>query len=323
MKKLVPFLALLIAAVLPSPSYAWVAQVPAAAASYTGDGDIAGTNFLAWYSCGLAYNAAYATAGGKTCNVCTYIATVEANCTDLVASTNGTVTVPLLGGNSCSVVTCLVKIAYDQLGYATSGGNCGGSPCDETNATPANQPVLTLSAQNGLPGITCTAANSTYLKSASTFSGTATQPFTVSWVAKFTGTAGAYNNVFGSRNGAPVDVETGFGNLANIIFGYAGAVLPVGFSTPDGSFYAVQNILHGASPNSNTYVNGTGTPGSAGSSTLGTNFSVCADYDVAAAAFLTGVVLQWGVATGAWSVAGGSTSALVNANQRSATHWNF
>jgi len=116
------------------------------AAAYTGAGDCSGcTTFNAFWST-RAYSAA--TRGTKAVNVCNITGGVDVACADFSTdATTGALTISLIGGLSCSVVTCAIKKFYDQ-----SGANaCSGSPCDATQATVANRATLTVSCQNSQP----------------------------------------------------------------------------------------------------------------------------------------------------------------------------
>lgn len=117
---------------------------------FQGPGDIA-SGAIAFYSCGRAYNAAYAIANGAACDIVD-TATGLASCTipidddgfanllDVVCPTAAPV-VNVVTFCTVTHVGCSVSKMYDQTGT----GN------HVVQATLANMPRLTFSAQNGLP----------------------------------------------------------------------------------------------------------------------------------------------------------------------------
>lgn len=123
----------------------------AAAASYTGPGDIVG--FTAWY--GLrAYSSTTTgrqavnlrnTSTAETCDFKTVAAgglDVASSCS---GSSNGTSLSSFCSGGGGS---CAVTKLYDQ----TQGNACTGSTsCDMTQSTAANQPAIVVSCVNSLP----------------------------------------------------------------------------------------------------------------------------------------------------------------------------
>lgn len=202
-----------------------------------------------------------ATRGTRAANVCNV---ADAACADLSTdATTGALVITTIGGSSCSVVVCTVKILYDQ----TVGTTCGGSPCDVTNATIANRPVLVVSCINSLPCMTFVTASGQFLASTAT-SPSLSQPFTVSAVADRTGAATTTSIAGISSTGAdPILAYS-----ANVATVYAGT--PITRAATDNHFHALQGVYN--SPNCVVNVDGTGTTAdcNTGGITLANSFLV-------------------------------------------------
>jgi hypothetical protein len=111
--------------------------------AYTGPGDIVAAT--AWW--GLrAYSNANAMAGSKAVQVCL---TNDISCTDLVVNSSGNLVVTTIGGSSCGVVACFVKILYDQSGNT----NCSGNACNLQQGNQANEPSFILNCISTFPCI--------------------------------------------------------------------------------------------------------------------------------------------------------------------------
>lgn len=109
--------------------------------AYTGPGDVVASPF-ALYALRAATSA---TRGNKLVNVCI---PADVACADLSSdATTGLLVISTIGGSSCSIVTCTIKTWYDISGST----HCNTGPCDFTNATIANRPVLTTSCIGSLP----------------------------------------------------------------------------------------------------------------------------------------------------------------------------
>lgn len=129
----------------------------------------------------MAYSNAYANAHSKIMAVT--LSTNSHTCDILAASSgdlgntancsnsgdNGTAAATFCGSN------CTVNTLYDQSG----GNNCGGSPCDLTQSTAANQPALVFNDVNGHAGIRFSGAAQILSRASSP---TLAQPFTYSEV---------------------------------------------------------------------------------------------------------------------------------------------
>jgi hypothetical protein len=279
--------------------------------SYTGPGDVNGAA-VAWW--GLrAYNAAYAAPGTNPA-------------ADVIASGNGVVVCTLriattggvdLAGSYCAGTTPALACA------AANGGSCKvaqlydqtGNGNHVASDTLARMPLLTFSAVGSLPGMTFSTASTSYLSSASVTGGPA-QPFTVSYVAKRTGSTAALSSVFG---GGGVAVQTGFDATAGNLYIYGGNVATFGSGTiTEGNFHAVQNIYITSTTST---INADGASSGAlneGSGDLTTATTLV----VGAAAFgggngLTGVILECGV----WAGNKSANTSSMNSNQH--TYWGF
>ena len=244
-------LAFLLALLLGSPAWAQIppafVQGPAAAASYTGPGDV--VSGAAYWGGVWAYSAAQR--GTKALNVCNVS---DVACADLSTdATTGALTVTTIGGSSCSVVTCTVKTIYDQSGNAH----------DFTQATIANRGTLTNS---GCPAGTswCIGGlgDTTFYTYAT--SGTGSQPITVSGV--FLSTLASTNRRFliaASDNSPFTSVEIGSGGDCSTsdscLFS---TTLGPQVATTNNTWYALQAVFNGASPGSVLLINGTSATGS-------------------------------------------------------------
>src|ERR1700679_233751 len=180
-----------------------------APAGFQGPGDIA-SGAIAFYSAGRAYNAAYAAAQSPLADIVD-TTTGLATCTFNVG-TNGfanlTAVVCPTGAPVVNVVTfctvthvgCSVTKAYDQSG----NGN------HAIQATLANMPGLTFSAQNGLPCLAGTGNAATRLVTSGTISQSA--PYTFTAVGERTGSFTTEQIL--SSNGSLIGLA--FSNAANL-----------------------------------------------------------------------------------------------------------
>jgi len=225
---------------------------------YQGPGDIK-SGFYAFYSCARAYNAAYAAAAGKACQICNVS---DAACVDVNVGTNGKVTIPLIGGSDCSVVTCTVKIFYDQ-----SGANaCSGAPCNHTIAIIVNRPALVVNALGGLPCVTVGAASSGSVVAG--FTGPS-QPYSVTGVVAYN--SGSSRSFIGGGSGGGV----GFGTIGTN-WGFYASLNATNSVAANTSFHALQMNANGAS--SSIYLDGSGTTGlNSGTAALTTNIALLKD----------------------------------------------
>jgi hypothetical protein len=231
----------------------------AGGAVYSGPGDVV-SGALVWY--GLrAYNRAYATALGKIAQVCL---PSGGGCFDVASTASGNFNLAGVAGlSTCNntTVLCTVQTLYDQSGANACGG---GVPCDVTNSTHADQPILVL------PG-GCTPTTGTFDASKfclSTGSGASSprvlvatadltsgspQPFTVS-VVYDNPTRDSDETIFGSNNyGWPV-IAVGYSG-PGIVAISAGVSPATVAGVAEGTYHAVQTVFNNAT--SDIYVDGT------------------------------------------------------------------
>ena len=228
----------------------------AGAAGFQGPGDIT-SGAIAFYSAGRAYNAAYAAAQSSLADIVD-TTTGLATCT-IKVGTNGfanlTAVVCPTGAPVVNVVTfctvthvgCSITKLYDQTG----NGN------HVVQATLANMPGLTLSAQNGLPCPAGTNNAAAGLASSGTISQSA--PYTTTFVANRTITGAANQRVFSN------------GTTSNMLFSAAANTISVSngssvaLTAADAAFHAALAIASGTAPlfavdssaNTSTSTNGT------------------------------------------------------------------
>ena len=181
-----------------------------------------------------------------------YQATSSGNVADVWDSATGNTTETLLkcsgsGGkinqtiNPLSItcaIGCVVATLYDQSGQTLC--NAGASPCNLTQATNANRPTL---IQNCLGIQPCMAWTSTQLLVAAISGNAVAQTFTVSSVAKRTGSFTSQSTITGMSGG---QVQVMFFSTANQVAAYAGT-LSAGVAATDSSWHALQMIFNNAS----------------------------------------------------------------------------
>jgi hypothetical protein len=267
-------------------------------ATYTGPGDVK-SGATVFHSCARAYNAAWAAVTGKACQICNV---ADVACTDVTVGTNGKVTMPLIGGSDCSVVTCTIKIMYDQ-----SGANaCSGGACDQTVSTIADRMTLVVNALGSLP---CgTAGGTSQGSTRASFTGPA-HPYSVSAVVAYT--SGSSTSFFGGGSGGGV----GFGTVGTN-WGFYASANATNSVAADTSFHALQMNANGAS--SSIYLDGSGTTGlSSGSASLTTTVALLRDI------FGNPWRGKW-CETGIYPLLSAGDSASMNTNQHSAADgYNF
>ena len=167
--------------------------------TYVGPGDVV-SGALAFYSCGRAYNAAYASANSKLCNI---RRTSDGQTCDLLAAANGG---PGVTANCSGAANGQSTEAYDQSG---NGVNV-------SQSTTADQPQLELSGcSNTAPCVSNTA--STVLSGGTI--GASAQPWTMAGVAEVTSGSGLSLLSVGSSFQPSLGMNS-TGGAAN---GYAGS----------------------------------------------------------------------------------------------------
>jgi hypothetical protein len=231
------------------PSASGSATVP-----YIGPGDLI-PGATAWW--GLrAYNAAYAASLGKIVNVCT---PADATCADVKSDAAGNFNIAgtpsLTCNNSTSI--CTIKTLYDQTGALNCDNGSPNFPCDVTNATIANRPILVLNCLGTLP---CMGLNGFQSLRAQDIT-YPSQPFTISATAESTGSppSGIRGVIYGdSGNAILLAFDRSAANNAELNCGTQFVVN----SIADNSFHALQGICNAAS--SILYIDGTSYSGNAG-----------------------------------------------------------
>jgi hypothetical protein len=272
---------------------------------YTGPGDVVSGAYAWW---GLrAYNAAKA--GTKAANICN---SGDANCADVNTLSNGNFDVTTAQGSplNCGGTggTCTIKVLYDQSGNT----NCAGSVACDLNVTAGGasaRPTLTFSCVVSLPCMTLSGASGHRVESTGA-AATQNQPYTISIVAKRTGSFTTNGGIF-YMNGNGGDLETNAST--NTWKQYAGSNAT--FTISDSSPHALQAIFNGAS--SNVYIDGSSTGTSPGASSFGSSGNVILG-DNGGGNSINGWVGEVGV----WGsgLSAGNQSAM-NSNQH--TYWGF
>jgi len=287
---------------------------PAPAGGFQGPGDIT-SGAIAFYSCGRAYNAAYAAGANPACDLVD-TGTGLATCT-ISFGTNGLANLTAVacptGAPTVNVVTfcavthpsgCSLTKMYDQTGT----GN------HVVQATLANMPVLTFSAQNGLPCAAGTGNAAMRLATAGSISQSA--PFSATAVTERTGSFTTTQKII--SNGANASTFN-FTASANSISSALGSSAAVTLTAADSSFHALLGVASATAPlfavdsSANTSTTTTGTTALAGSQFLmGRSTGV--------QALLAGFVCEVGI----WPADLNSSYQAMLANMRSATNgWNF
>lgn len=220
---------------------------PTVAAGYQGPGDV-GLTYSHFYSCARAYNATVAAAISNMCDlvdsaaptvvICT-LRTLSTGFVDLTAYCPGSVT-PAAKCAAATGAVCNVSQVYDQV---------GANPA--VVATAVNQPQLTFSALNGLPGMTC--ATGAVCVPSSAGSVTIAQPLTLTSVYKRTANPTTIGGIIGSTS-AGVGASTTSGDAmitGGTEFKIAGAT--------EGSYNSVTGLASGTGNNCAVNINGSDT----------------------------------------------------------------
>lgn len=278
----------------------------ASAAAFVGVGDVVAT-WAAWGSCARVFTAAQATTSTSLCDLvdtssrAAVICTLRGSSTGFVDLAGSYCTGGLTPAAKCAAATggvCAVAKVYDQTGNSRDWTRADG-----------NQPTLTFSAVGGLPGLTCTNAAASQMNSPSF---TIAQPYSVSVVAKRTGSTGTITSILGENSGGSIN------------FGYAASVNTANLSSPtaltatasDSAFHAMQGVANSAS--SELVVDGASTSGNSGTTGITVGVRICRS---SAGNSIDGQVMEVGV----WSGALNATQyGNINTNQHSAANgYNF
>lgn len=278
---------------LPTPSIV--------AASYQGPGDIT-TGAIAFYSCGRAYNLAYAQALGAACDVVD-TATGLVTGTMHFLATGFVNTTELTGVGQACHVACSITKEYDQTGT----GN------DAVQATLANMPALTFNAQNGLPCAAGTNNAAINLETAGAI--TQAAPFSETSVVERTGSFTTTQKISSNdTNVAGMNFTTSANTINSGIGGTARSL-----TANDNAFHALLSVASGTAPlfainsSANTTTSSSGTTGiSSNQYLMGRNGGT--------QGLLAGFVCEFGI----WPTDLNSSYQAMLANMRSATNgWSF
>lgn len=276
---------------------------------FQGPGDVA-SGAIGFWSCGRAYNKAYALANSAACDLVD-TTTGLATCTlsiddDGFANLQAVVcptAVPVVNVVTFCTVThngCSVTKMYDQTGT----GN------HVVQATLANMPGLTLSAQNGLPCPAGTGNAAVRLAMAGSISQAA--PFTETAVVERTGNFTTLQKI--SSNGANV-ATLNFTASANTISSALGGNA-INLTANDSSPHALLGVVSATAPlfaidsSANTSTSASGTTALAGAQLL-------MGRSTGAQGLLTGFVCEQGI----WPADLNASYQTMLANMRAA--WGF
>jgi hypothetical protein len=266
---------------------------------YQGPGNIA-SGAIAFWSCGRAYNAAYGAALSSACDVVD-TATGLTTCTLHFLAT-GFVNTTQCNATACATA-CRVTKMYDQTG----NGN------HVVQATLANMPALTFSAQNGLPCPAGTNNAATVLATAGNISQAA--PYSQTLVAERTGNNTTIQYAYSNDTNANYLRFTG---TVNMIIAVNGAN-PGGLTVADSAPHAFVVVASGVDPLIAADSSANTNTGSNGTSALASN-QYLMNRSAGDLGILTGYVCEMGI----WPSDLNTSYVAMLANMRSATvGWNF
>jgi hypothetical protein len=261
-----------------------------ASAAFVGDGDVipCGGNCVYW---GLrAFSAA--TTGTRLVNVCI---PADAACADLVSDSSGNLVITTIGGMSCSVVTCTIKIFYDPTGAMLCSG-----PCDISQPAISQRLVLMPAGLGSLPIATDSGSQ---FGSSPVLGASLNQPFSISSVGERTGSTSSFGDLTANASA----VQLGFNNSPNSAFIFGGSLPSV--TANDSVFHAFQSLFNGASSLLNV-------DGTVNAVSAGTN-AATAQFAIASPNLFTGNFLEavW------WGGDKSASFATLNSNQHA--YWGF
>ncbi len=223
-------------AISPAGSAGILLLAKAAAVTYSGPGDVAGSTAKFWW--GLrAYSAAKA--GTKAIKLCDHLG---ANCTDVLTSvsTGALVAPTAIGADNCtSITTCVIDTFYDQAGVLCTSSVA----CDVQQTTNANR--ASFNWNSGTPFAVFDGASSVYSTPASLISAV-TQTFTISVVTNVTTPPAGLQQLISALNGNGGDTIGFTNNFTQSFWMYAGNNLPV-VATTANVWQSVQALFNDAS----------------------------------------------------------------------------
>lgn len=269
----------------------------AAPTGYQGLGDVVGS-FTFFRSCARAYSAAVAASGAAACDVVD-TATGTISCTYHLQTTGFVNPSECTGAGQACQTACRVKKRYNQVNPGTY---------DDSNATLANMPDLSMSQINGLPALQFTAANSSVLVNNATL--TRSAPYSFGTVFKKTATVAGG---FLSAQSAVVELRGSFS--ANTVTFSCGS--NASFTATDSQWNGLGAVCSASAGSSAYNLNGSQVTGISNSVTnlSSQTFQVGKSQS---AAFLTGFLAE------DWFYPGDATSLLgtIYSNQHGANGYN-
>ena len=272
------------------------------AVAYVGPGDIV-SGASAWVSPARAYSAAFA-AGGTA--IMDLLDQAGANPITISILSTGFANLAAIAAwvTANSVSTIKVTKLYDQTGNTKHF----------TNATLGTMPVLTLSALNGLPGITSLNASGTVLTSPAL---TITDLTMVAVFAR-TGNLAAINSFLANQNVATFIGSGATGNTSAMDNG----TTVVTQAATDSVFHSVIGVLSSVGGASAMNTDGTEitaqSPGTSGFSAPN-NARLCRSNT---ASSVSGTIMEAGIWPALFTTGAGQTS-LMNANMHGSNGYNF
>lgn len=307
MKKFLPLLFILwVTTSIAQPVNSFVQGPAAAANSYVGPGDVV-SSALVWY--GLrAYSSA--TVGNSAIDIqrnsdsatCTAIKTIAAGAS--IGQLDVSVGVPCAGATVtafCNATTCTVTKFYDQTGNGR----------DSIQATVGQQGTLFLNSLSTMPVVQSIAKAGYHTTTTITNS----QPITIAAVAnRISGTASGIGMVLDKDNSNGPGPLFGWASGANLANCSDGQISNLSGSATDNTYHSLICVVNGAS--STTAVDGTGTTGSLGATTVAGPVHL-----FATSAGTQTMIGNW-VESGAWSAAFSNVQyAAMSSNARA--FWGF
>ncbi len=224
-------------------------------------------------------------------------------------ATSGKLVPTTVGGSACNIVTCLVKIAYDQSGL----NGCSAAPCNMVAPTPVAAPVLTLSVLGSTACMVFTGSNNDVISTAS--ASTVAQPYSVSAVSsRPTAGRGVIGVLFADQAGVGTGDAFVYYSATNDTVTMQSNSAQSATAT-DNSFHAMQFNFQGASGNFYIDGNNTSVGGSTGTNSMTLGFQI----GQGAALFLTATVCELAL----YPQNNSTNQSALNTNQHSSGRWNF
>jgi len=220
--------------------------------TFAGAGDVV-SGATAFWSASRAY--AGATRGLKVANVCNV---ADAACADISSDiSSGVVAAPTIGGSACSVVTCTIKVMYDQ----TLGG------FDATQATIATRATLTVASLGSAAIYASGSGSQFYPLTAAT---TVVEPWTFISFSKRSGNFTGFGGVLSDINSG---THLYYRSIVDSVgFDVNGTAITISGAVPDASYHSLIGVSASVGSNSLLVVDGSATTGTTGTSSLSGGF---------------------------------------------------